>query len=112
MWAKTESGAILGSSSLGKKGKSAERVGEEAAESLVEQLKTGCAVDHWLTDQLVPYLALADGESVITSTKLTSHVMTNIKLIEEIIGADVKIKGSIGSEGEISIRGCALNNCI
>lgn len=109
LWAKTESGAILGSSSLGKKGKSAERVGEEAAKSLAEQLKTGCGVDRWLTDQLVPYLALADGKSEITSAELTSHTMTNVELIKRILGVGVEIKGKKGTKGEISIKGKELN---
>ncbi len=105
LWAETESGAILGSSSLGKLGKPAEQVGREAAESLITQLKTGCAIDHHLTDQLVLYLALAEGVSEMTSAELTSHALTNIALVEQILDAKFEIEGEQGQAGRIRVKG-------
>ena len=108
LWAETEGGAILGASSLGKRGKPAEMVGREAAGSLLEQLRTGCAVDRHLTDQLVPYLALAEGVSEITSAELTSHALTNIALVEQILGARFDVKGEPGQAGRISVKGMGV----
>lgn len=108
LWARTENDAILGSSSLGKKGKPAEKVGEEAAESLLRQLRTGRAVDRHLTDQIVPYLALASGESKITSTELTSHTLTNVRLVEKVLGSEVSVCGDKGESGEIIVRGVEI----
>lgn len=105
LWAKTENGAILGSSSLGEKGKPAEEVGEEAANNLIKQLETENAVDRYLTDQIIPYLALAPGKSKITSTELTSHTLTNLKLVENILGTEVHVAGEKGQPGEIEIVG-------
>ena len=105
LWAETESGAILGASSLGKRGKPAEQVGREAAESLIKQLQTGRAVDRHLIDQLVPYLALAEGESEITSAELTSHALTNIALVEQILGVRFEVEGELKQPGRIRVEG-------
>ncbi len=105
LWAETELGAILGASSLGRPGKPAEQVGREAGESLARQLDTSCAVDRHLTDQLIPYMALADGISDITSTELTSHTITNISLVEQIIGVKFEVDGKLGGPGRIRVGG-------
>lgn len=105
LWAETERGAVLGASALGKLGKPAEQVGREAAESLVKQLRTGCAVDRHLTNQLIPYLALADGASEITSAELTSHALTNITLVEQVLGVKFEVEGQLGQPGRIRVVG-------
>lgn len=105
IWAETESGGILGASSLGKRGKPADQVGREAAETLIKQLQTGRAVDRHLTDQLVPYLALAEGESEITSAELTSHALTNITLVEQILGLRFEVEGELKQPGRIRVEG-------
>lgn len=108
LWAETEKGAILGSSSLGKKRKPAEEVGAEAAKSLAGQLETGEAVDLHLTDQIVPYLALGSGRSRIGSTELTSHTTTNLNLVEKILGTEIEIHGEEGDPAEIEIDGSGI----
>ena len=105
IWAETESGAILGASSLGRPGKPAEEVGREAADSLIQQLKTGAAVDLHLADQLIPYLALAAGTSRITAASLTSHALTNVELVEKILGTKFEVRGEIGKPGSITVTG-------
>ena len=105
LWAETEKGVILGGSCLGKPGKPAEQVGREAAESLLRQLKTGRAVDRYLTDQLIPYMALAEGRFEITSAELTSHALTNIALVEKILGVKFEVEGEQGLPGRIRVEG-------
>jgi len=109
LWAETEQGAILGASSLGRPGKPAEQVGREAAESLVKQLRTGRAADRHLTDQLIPYMALAEGTSDITSAELTSHALTNIALVEQILGVKFEVDGQQGQPGRIKVIGLGFN---
>ena len=107
LWATTERGAILGSSCLGEPRKPAEQVGREAAESLVKQLRTGCAVDRHLTDQLIPYLALAEGVSELTSAELTSHTLANIALVEHMLGVKFEVEGQRGQPGKVKVEGLA-----
>jgi len=109
LWAETERGAILGASSLGRLGKPAEQIGREAAESLVKQLRTGCAVDRHLIDQLIPYMALAEGASEITSAELTSHALTNIALVEHILGVKFEVDGQQGQPGRIKVSGLGFS---
>jgi len=105
LWALTSEGGILGSSSLGKPGKPAERVGKEAAEQLLEELRTGHAVDRYLTDQLIPYLALARGRSEIWSTRLTLHALTNVELVEEMVGVDFLVEGELDRPAKLRVEG-------
>jgi len=49
---------------LAERGVKAEDVGRIAAEALLEALAAGGCVDEWLQDQLVVFMALADGRSV------------------------------------------------
>lgn len=108
LWAKSKGGSVLGSSALGEKGKPAERVGEEAAESLIKQIRTGHAVDPYMSDQILPYMALASGKSEITSTELTSHALTNLTLLEKILSTDFEVTGNEGEPGRIRVEGSSL----
>jgi len=74
----------LGGDGLGERGKPAEDVGFEAAESLITSLKSGAPVDHNLADNLIPYLALFGGR--IRIEKFTNHVKTNMSTVEAFLG--------------------------
>jgi RNA 3'-phosphate cyclase len=75
----------LGASALGKRGKPAERVGREAAESLRRAMATGACLDEHMADQILPYLALAGGPSEVTVARITDHCRTNMWVIEKFL---------------------------
>ena len=75
---------------------------------MIKQLRTRCAVDKWLTDQLIPYMALAEGESQISSTELTLHALTNIELVEKILNVKFEVEGEIGEPATIHVKGLGL----
>ncbi len=79
---------ILGSDALGKKGKKAEKVGEEAAFNLIKEVEAKGAVDSHLADQLLPFMALFKGK--IKAGKITEHCKTNMYIIEKFL--DVKFR--------------------
>ncbi|HDI75274.1 MAG: RNA 3'-phosphate cyclase [Thermoprotei archaeon] len=106
LWAVCEK-SILGADSLGAKGKPAETVGQEAASKLIEELETGRAVDRHMTDMLVPFMAIASGESAISSTKLTLHAETNIMLAKIMLGVDFNVE-RVDSGAVISVEGLGL----
>ena len=83
---------IIGSDSLGRLGKRAEEVGEEAARKLIEELKTNAAFDSHMGDMLMIYAALYHGE--YTASKLTLHAITNSEIIKKFLDVEIKIIGN------------------
>jgi RNA 3'-terminal phosphate cyclase (ATP) len=90
LWAKYEY-TTLGASSLGKPGKRAESVGEEAAEKLLKEMRSPGAIDSHMCDQIIPYMALAEGKSRIFVNELTNHLKTNVNVVENILGVKFDI---------------------
>ena len=82
----------LGSDTLGELGKPAEKIGKETAEKLMETLNTGATVDEYLSDQILPFLALCNEKSIIISPRLTNHAKTNIWVIKKFLKTDFKIE--------------------
>jgi len=91
LWAKTNTGALLGGDAIGELRKLSEVVGREAAENLFREVEARATVDVHLADMLVPYVALADGESVYLTRAVTDHLDTNIWLAQEILGAKFQV---------------------
>lgn len=85
--------SILGGDSLGKKGKPAEKVGEDAAKVLIEDISTQMALDRFMSDMIIPFLALAKGKSKVGGSRLTLHAITNILIIEKILNIKAKVLG-------------------
>jgi RNA 3'-phosphate cyclase len=86
---------VIGTDNLGKLGKRAEDVGREAALELLKEQKTEACLDKHLSDQILPYLALAPGKSRITTSGITKHAQTNIWVIEKFIDRKFKIDGNL-----------------
>ncbi|WP_297420585.1 RNA 3'-terminal phosphate cyclase [Thermococcus sp.] len=100
VWAETD-GLRLGGDALGKRGKPAEAVGREAADELLEALTSGAAVDRFLGDQLIPFLALAGGEMKVA--EITNHLVTNVWVVERFLGKIFEVKGEIGGPGVVRV---------
>ncbi len=96
VWAETTTGCILSGDHVGEERKPAEVVGEEAAFKLQEEMKYQATVGNFLADQLIPFMALANGRSEIIAPDLTEHIKTNIWLCEKFLGS----KFSVKEEGE------------
>lgn len=92
LWANYENTA-LGASALGEIGKPAEKVGEEAALELASEMRSRATLDVHAGDQIVPYLALASGESRFTVRELSGHLKTNIFVVEKILGTKFETVG-------------------
>ncbi|PIK44878.1 putative RNA 3'-terminal phosphate cyclase-like [Apostichopus japonicus] len=89
--AETSTGCLFAGSALGKKGVQAEEVGRSATESLVQSLSDGGCVDEHLQDQLIIFMALADGVSRVLSGPLTMHTKTAIYTAELLTEAKFKV---------------------
>ncbi len=110
LWALTEKGFLLGSDALGERGKPAEKVGREAAEKLLAELRSNAPVDSHMGDMLIPFMAVAEGISRIKVSRLTLHTLTNIYVAERILGAKFNVYGREGERGVIEVRGIGLVN--
>jgi len=92
LWAKTDSGVTLGGDAIGELRKPSETVGQEAAQNLFRELEAQATVDAHLADMLVPYVALAEGDSVYLTRSMTDHLDTNIWLAQEILGVKFNVE--------------------
>ena len=106
--AKFTSGTILGSDSLGERGKPAETVGAEAATKLLAELVSKAPVDRHMGDILIPYMAVAEGKSMIQVSEITLHTMTNIKVAEMVAGVKFEVEAELHRPGRITVNGVAL----
>jgi RNA 3'-terminal phosphate cyclase (ATP) len=92
LWAESENGVVIGADAIGELRKSGETVGTEAAEKLVAELAVKPTADVFLADMLIPYMALAEGESVIFTQQLSEHVEANIWLMETMLNTKFTTK--------------------
>ncbi|HLB24905.1 MAG TPA: RNA 3'-terminal phosphate cyclase [Nitrospirota bacterium] len=94
----------LGFSALGERGKRAETVGLEAARDFLGFMEMGACVDERLADQLVLYMALAEGSSRMSVERVTSHLMTNIWVVGQFLpDVHIKVEGEEGSPGIVEV---------
>lgn len=85
LWAETTTGLILGADAIGELRKMAEAVGKEAAQNLLVELAVKPALDVFLADMLIPYMALAKGKSSMLVRTVSEHIESNIWLMEEML---------------------------
>jgi RNA 3'-terminal phosphate cyclase (ATP) len=90
LWAETEN-SILGADNIGKRGIMAEDIGREAAEELMRSIQSKAALDKYMSDQILPFLALAQGKSSITVEEITQHCISNISVCEKILGCKFSV---------------------
>ncbi len=83
---------LAGFSSLGERGKPIERVAEEACREFRRWHASGAAVDEHLADQLVPPLALAEGESRWTAPDVTEHLRSVLWTAQQFLPIEYAIE--------------------
>ncbi len=101
LWAECEN-SILGADATGAIGKRAETVGMEVATDLLSSINSGKALDKFMSDQIIPFAALADGRSEFTVEDFTDHVITNIAVTERILGVSFEVDKD---DKRISVKG-------
>jgi RNA 3'-terminal phosphate cyclase (ATP) len=97
-------GGVSGFSALGKRGKRAEQVAEEAVDQTIEHIKSERCIDPHLSDQLIPFAALAKGKSLFTVSRITRHLLTNIWVVEQFLDVRIEVKGREGEPGRVEIH--------
>jgi RNA 3'-terminal phosphate cyclase (ATP) len=106
VWAQFEN-SLAGFTSLGQRGKPAERVAEEACEGLFDFVQGSATFDRYLADQVLLPLAMAEGSSRFTTETVTQHLLTNAWVINQFFPGCVQVDGEAGQPGECWIQGTA-----
>jgi RNA 3'-phosphate cyclase len=101
LWAECEK-TILGADNIGKRGVRAEKIGEDCAKELIKSIESNAALDKFMADQIIPFIALAEGKSEIKVEEITEHCRTNIRVCEEILGVKFEIDKK---DKKISVKG-------
>lgn len=82
---------VVGFSELGRKGMPSEEVAGNAVAALLRHHEAAGVVDANLADQVIPFLALADGPSEMTISAVTGHTRTNAVLTTSMTGREVEV---------------------
>lgn len=86
-----------GFTAYGRRGLPAERVADAAVDEFLAYQAGQGATDAHLADQLVLPLALAGG--ALTTVRVTSHLLTNIWVVERFLERRFTLEGAEGQEG-------------
>jgi RNA 3'-terminal phosphate cyclase (ATP)/RNA 3'-terminal phosphate cyclase (GTP) len=76
---------VLGADALGEKGVPAEKVGEQAVERLRDEMEGPGTLDEHAADQVLAYMALAEGTSRFVVRDVSSHLSTQMWLLERFL---------------------------
>jgi RNA 3'-terminal phosphate cyclase (ATP) len=91
LWIKSND-TIIGTTVLGERGVSSEEVGKTAGMNLLSEIKSKSTLDVFAFDQIIPYMALAEGTSSCFVKELSNHSNTNIWLIKQFLDVDFEAK--------------------
>lgn len=93
--------ARAGFQSLGELKKRAEKVADEACDELDAYLRADMALDKHLADQLIIPIALAQANSVFTTSEITLHLLTNIAIVEKFLRVHFHVSHGVGRPGTV-----------
>ncbi|MFT4304914.1 MAG: RNA 3'-terminal phosphate cyclase [Candidatus Woesearchaeota archaeon] len=82
-----------GADYLGEKHISSEKIGENAAKKLYENIVNEFYCDEHLADNLIPIMSLIGGK--IKTNKITEHILNNINVCEKFTKTKFEIKNNI-----------------
>ncbi len=86
--------AVLGAGRVAERGVRAETLGEAAGAELAADLAVGAALDLHAADQLLLWLALAQGASAFTVREVTPHARTAMWLIGQFVPVRFEVEAA------------------
>jgi len=72
---------MFGASALGERGS-----------DLLETLRSGATVDEHMLDQVIPYMGLAEGSSLVLADEVSGHAKTNMWIVEKFTGRSFEVR--------------------
>lgn len=92
-----------GFSALGRRGKRAEEVADEAIDALIAYLRSQGSLDPHLADQIVPFMAFCHERSTFTTNRITDHLMTNLWVLKQFLDLSSTVTGDGRGGGKIDL---------
>ena len=71
----------------------------------IQEATSGAPVDSHLGDMLVTSLALVDEESACRISKVTTHLVTNLQVVETVVGCKYEINEETNGTALVKLRG-------
>ena len=90
--------------SLGKLGKPAERVADDAVDELISFIDSNGTIDPYLADQLILPLSLASTPSRFITSCVTGHLLTNIDVTRAFLPIKIDVIGERDHPGKVYIE--------
>lgn len=76
---------FLGSNVMTARGRSPKEAGSDAARDLVKEMESGSTLDVNTADQLLPYMAMAGGNSVFSVSRISRHLLSQMDTLETFL---------------------------
>ncbi|EKM55761.1 uncharacterized protein PHACADRAFT_173930 [Phanerochaete carnosa HHB-10118-sp] len=109
LWAETDEGCRLGGSSVGARRWDPASLGEAAADELLRNIEHGGCVDEYLQDQIILFLALAEGRSTVRTGPLNLHTKTAMYIAEQLAGATFSVQEEADGTVLLSCEGIGFS---
>lgn len=103
-------GGLAGFSALGERGKRMEDVAGDACRAFHEWWETGAACEEHLADQLVLPMALTPGESRWTTSRVTDHLRTVLKIVPLFLPVQATLTENMDGSGLVVLQGGAVRS--
>ena len=75
----------LSSNVLTSRGHSGSQSGIDAAKDLLQEMSTGSTIDVHTADQLLPYMAMAEGKSSFVVSRISKHLLSQMDTLESFL---------------------------
>jgi len=95
--------ALAGFTAYGRQGLPAERVAETACEELLAHHRSGAPADPHVADQLVLPMVLAEGESYVSTSQVSQHLLTNVWVVQQFLVRGIRVEGEPGTPGTLIV---------
>lgn len=108
--AETTTNCLLASSELGQRGIQSEKIALDTVNRLTKEIDSKNCVDEYMQDQLIIFMALANGVSRIRSGPLTLHTQTAIHFTQLLTGAKFNVNKENENNYLIECHGISFKN--
>ncbi|NLU45365.1 MAG: RNA 3'-terminal phosphate cyclase [Euryarchaeota archaeon] len=99
---------MISSNVLTSRGHTAEQSGEDVANDLITEMGTGATVDSHTADQLLLYMAMAEGHSKFVVSRISRHLLSQMDTLESFLDVRFGVeRKSNGFHFSINPGGCS-----